>query len=74
MPNETLLAQIRDLSIAEKLEAIDALWVEASRELEAASLTEGEKQFLDERLEHAQIHRDKAVDWQDLRSDILAGK
>lgn len=60
---------LRDLSVDEKCDLIDALWFDI--EAESNRLSEAQLQELDRRLSHYQQHPSDAVPWEQVRATVL---
>ena len=61
--------QIKDLSAAEKVELLDAVW--ESPEEEALSLTQEQRAELDYRIERHQKHPSDVIPWEQVRTNLF---
>ena len=61
--------QIRDLSVTEKADLLDALW--ESLEADALSLTEAQRAELDHRIERHEKNPGDVIPWEQVRADLF---
>jgi len=61
--------QIRDLSVTEKADLLDALW--ESLEADALSLTEPQRTELDHRIERHEKNPGDVIPWEQVRADLF---
>ena len=67
-----ILDEFRSLPARERLALLEALWLDAARDLEREPLSDELRALLDERLDDAQ-HDDSADrDWDELCSELLS--
>jgi putative addiction module component (TIGR02574 family) len=62
-------SQINELSAAEKVELLDAVW--ESLEADAASLTDAQRTELDRRLERHQQNPSNVISWERVRAGLF---
>ncbi len=63
-------ADIRQMSLPEKLALFEALWAEISSEPEHIEITQWHKDILDERLEAAERGEVEVLDWETAKAQI----
>jgi putative addiction module component (TIGR02574 family) len=70
MVDPTLLIQIRQLPVADRLEVISELW--GSLDFDNLPVSEAEKTLLDERLADQEAHPEASLPWTTLKQDLAA--
>jgi putative addiction module component (TIGR02574 family) len=67
------LAEIKSLTIDERLALVEALWDSIAAESENLPLTEAQRQELERRLADDEANPDDGVSWDEVRAHALAG-
>ncbi len=70
----TQVAEIIELSVAEKIQIVEDIWDSISNTPEELSLSEDEKMELDKRLESYRKNPDEGVEWETLKKNLLQNK
>lgn len=70
--NTELLRQIRELSVSEPIDLIEAIWDGIAVRGEAPPLTDDQVAELDRRLADHLAHPDDVVSWDDVRAEARA--
>lgn len=70
----TQVAEILELSVAEKIQIVEDIWDSIIRNPEKLPLTETEKKELDKRLADYKQNPDDGIEWETLKNNILQSK
>ena len=70
----TKVAEILELSVAEKIQIVEDIWDSISNSPEELPLSEAEKLELDERLEDYRQNPDNRIEWETLKKNLLRTK
>ncbi len=70
----TQVAEIFELSVAEKIQIVEDIWDSISNAPEELSLTEAEKLELDKRLESYKQNPDEGIEWETLKKNLSQNK
>lgn len=70
----TQVAEILELSVAEKIQIVEDIWDSIIRHPEQFPLSETEKRELDKRLADYEQNPDDGIEWETLRKNILQNK
>lgn len=70
----TKVAEILELSVAEKIQIVEDIWDSISNSPEELPLSEAEKLELDERLEDYRQNPDNGIEWETLKKNLLRTK
>lgn len=68
----TQVAEIFELSIAERIQIVEDIWDSISNAPEELVLSEAEKSVLDERLESYRQNPEEGVEWETLKKNLLS--
>lgn len=71
---ETQVAEILELSVAEKIQIVEDIWDSIRRNPEELPLSEAEKRELDKRLADYEQNPDDGIEWETLKKNILQSK
>lgn len=66
------LAEIKTLSVEERLALVEAIWDSIAAESENLPLTDAQRQELERRLADDEANPDDVVSWEEVRSQALA--
>ncbi|MGI9054892.1 MAG: addiction module protein [Pyrinomonadaceae bacterium] len=67
----TQVAEILELSVAEKIQIVEDIWDSIIRNPEKLPLSETEKKELDKRLADYEQNPDDGIEWETLKNNIL---
>ena len=67
---DTQIAEILQLSVAEKVQIIEDIWDSIANTPEELPLSESEKQELDKRLESYNQNPDEGIEWETLKRNL----
>ena len=67
----TQVAEIFELSVAERIQIVEDIWDSISNAPEELSLSEAEKLELDKRLESYKQNPDEGIEWETLKKNLL---
>lgn len=70
----TKVADILELSVAERIQIVEDIWDSISQNPEQLPLSVAEKQELDKRLENYQQTPDEGIEWETLKKNLLEKK
>jgi putative addiction module component (TIGR02574 family) len=70
----TQVAEILELSVAEKIQIVEDIWDSIIQNPELLPLSEAEKRELDKRLESYEQNPDEGVEWETLKRTILQSR
>ncbi len=70
----TQVAEILELSVAEKIQIVEDIWDSIIRTPEQLHLSETEKRELDKRLASYEQNPDDGIEWETLKKNILQSK
>ncbi len=70
--NTQLLSQVRQLSVEEQLEFVEALWDGLSERDSVPAPTEAQKAELDRRLADYESNPDDVISWDEVKASALA--
>ncbi len=70
----TQVAEILELSIAEKIQIVEDIWDSIIQNPEQLPLSEKEKIELDKRLADYEINPDDGIEWETLKKNILQSR
>jgi putative addiction module component (TIGR02574 family) len=70
----TQVAEILELSVAEKIQIVEDIWDSIIQNPELLPLSDAEKRELDKRLESYEQNRDEGIEWETLKRTILQSK
>ena len=70
----TQVAEILELSVAEKIQIVEDIWDSIIQNPEQLPLSEKEKMELDKRLADYEKNPDDGIEWETLKKNILQGK
>ena len=68
------VAEILELSVAEKIQIVEDIWDSIVQSPECLSLSDAEKKELDKRLENYRQNPDDGIEWETLKKNILESK
>jgi putative addiction module component (TIGR02574 family) len=68
----TTLAEIKSLSIEDRLALVEAIWDSIAAESENLPLTDVQRQELERRLADHEANPDDVIPWEEVRADALA--
>jgi putative addiction module component (TIGR02574 family) len=71
---ETQVAEILELSVAEKIQIVEDIWDSIRRNPEELPLSEAEKRELDKRLADYEQNPDDGIEWETLKKNILQSR
>ncbi len=71
MSTEPIVASFRELSSDEKIRLIQELWDEIAEEVAGMSLTDSQRQLLDERIAQHERNPDDVESWDKVKVDVL---
>ncbi len=63
---------IHNLSVAERLDLVEAIWNSIAEEVERAPLTEAQRQEIDRRLAAHEADPSAAIPWEQVQAEALA--
>lgn len=66
----TQIAEIFELSVAEKIQIVEDIWDSISNTPEELSLSEAEKLELDKRLESYEQNPNEGIEWETLKKNL----
>ena len=66
----TQVAEIFELSVAEKIQIVEDIWDSISNAPEELTLSEAEKSELDKRLESYKQNRNEGIEWETLKKNL----
>ena len=66
----TRVAEIFELSVAERIQIVEDIWDSIGNAPEEVSLTESEKEELDKRLESYRQNPDEGIEWETLKKNL----
>lgn len=70
----TKVADILELSVAEKIQIVEDIWDSISQNPEELPVSEAEKQELDKRLENYKQNPNEGIEWETLKKHLLEDK
>lgn len=70
----TQVADILELSVAEKIQIVEDIWDSISQNPEQLPVSEAEKLELDKRLESYKQNPNEGIEWETLKKNLLEGK
>ena len=70
----TKVAEILELSVAEKIQIVEDIWDSIIRNPDDLPLSETEKRELDRRLESYEQNPDAEIEWETLKQKILQSR
>jgi len=68
----TTLAQVRTLSVDDRIRLVQAIWDSISAEPEQLELTEAQQLELSRRLEDHEVNPQAVISWQDIKAQALS--
>ncbi len=68
--NQKTLAEIKDLSISERLEALNSIWESIPENHKTGEISASEKRILDFSMEHSDKFSDDFISWEDLKKEL----
>lgn len=69
----TQVAEIFELSVAEKIQIVEDIWDSIGNAPEELSLSEAEKSELDKRLESYKQNPNEGIEWETLKKNLSPG-
>jgi putative addiction module component (TIGR02574 family) len=70
----TQVADILELSVAEKIQIVEDIWDSISKHPEQLPVSEAEKIELDKRLESYKQNPNEGIEWETLKKNLLEDK
>ncbi len=70
----TQVADILELSVAEKIQIVEDIWDSISQNPEQLPVSEAEKQELDKRLKNYKQNPNEGIEWETLKKNLLESK
>ncbi len=70
----TQVADILELSVAEKIQIVEDIWDSISQNPEQLVVSEAEKLELDKRLESYKQNPNDGIEWETLKKNLLEGE
>lgn len=64
------IAEILQLSVAERMQIVEDIWDSIGKEPEELTLSEAEKTELDKRLENYQQNPNEGIEWETLKKNL----
>lgn len=71
---ETQVAEILELSVAEKIQIVEDIWDSIRRNPEELPLSDAEKRELDKRLADYEQNPNDGMEWETLKKNILQSR
>ena len=70
--DEKTLAEIKALSVPERIEAVNILWDSIPENHKSSEVSDSEKRILDFSIEYSEKHPEDKTFWEDLKAELHA--